>query len=115
MRRLSRWLAGRAAVIGVPYLWLAVFFLLPFLVVARISVSEMETTTIKDIVSWKDGAIAFSLSFGNYLLLASDSLYFSTFVASLKYAAVTTLLCLRSAIPFAYFMRGRGARSSRRC
>jgi putrescine transport system permease protein len=104
MKRLGRWLAGRAAVIGVPYLWLAVFFLLPFLVVARISVSEMETTTIKDIVSWKDGAIAFSLNFGNYLLLLRDSLYFSTFVASLKYAAVTTLLCLAIGYPFAYFM-----------
>jgi len=104
MKRFTRWLAGRAAVIGVPYLWLAVFFLLPFLVVARISVSEMETTTIKDIVAWKDGAIAFSLNFGNYLLLLRDTLYFSTFVASLKYAAVTTLLCLAIGYPFAYFM-----------
>ena len=45
---------------------------MPFLVVARISVSEMETTTIKDIVTWKDGAIAFSAKIGNYLLLAQD-------------------------------------------
>jgi putrescine transport system permease protein len=104
MTGLRRWLAGRAAVIGVPYLWLALFFLLPFLVVARISVSEMETTTIKDIVSWKDGAIAFSLRWGNYALLLQDSLYFSTFVASLKYAAVTTVLCLAIGYPFAYFM-----------
>ena len=66
----NRRLGGRLAVIGIPYAWLAVFFLLPFLVVARISVSEMETTTFKDIVEWKDGAIAFSLKFGNYLLLA---------------------------------------------
>jgi hypothetical protein len=64
----------------------------------------METTAIKDIVSWKDGAIAFSLRFGNYALLVQDSLYFSTFVASLKYAAVTTLLCLAIGYPFAYFM-----------
>jgi putrescine transport system permease protein len=106
---LRRWLAGRGAVIGIPYLWLAVFFLLPFLVVARISVSEMEVTTFKDIVSWKDGAIAFSLNYGNYLLLLQDSLYFSTFLSSLKYAAVTTLLCLAIGYPFAYFM----ARASR--
>ena len=90
--------------IGIPYAWLVVFFLLPFLVVARISVSEMETTTFKDIVAWKDGAIAFSLNFGNYLLLVQDSLYFSTFLSSLKYAAVTTLLCLAIGYPFAYFM-----------
>jgi len=95
---------GRATVIGVPFAWLAAFFLLPFLVVAKISVSEMETTTISDIVAWKDGAIAFSLKFGNYLLLAQDSLYFNTYLASLKYAAVTTLLCLVIGYPFAYFM-----------
>ena len=99
-----RWLRGRSAVIGVPYAWLLVFFLLPFLVVAKISVSEMETTTISDIVSWKDGAIAFSLRFGNYALLLKDDLYFTTYVSSLKYAAVTTVLCLWIGYPFAYFM-----------
>jgi putrescine transport system permease protein len=95
---------GRLAVIAVPYAWLLVFFLLPFLVVARISVSEMETTTFKDIVSWQDGAIAFSLKFGNYLLLAQDDLYFRTYLSSLGYAAITTVLCLAIGYPFAYFM-----------
>jgi putrescine transport system permease protein len=98
------WLRGRSAVIGLPYAWLLVFFLLPFLVVAKISVSEMETTTISDIVTWKNGAIAFSLKFGNYALLLSDDLYLRTYVSSLKYAALTTLLCLGIGYPFAYFM-----------
>jgi putrescine transport system permease protein len=98
------WLRGRSAVIGIPYAWLLVFFLLPFLVVAKISVSEMETTTISDIVTWKNGAIAFSLKFGNYALLLTDDLYFTTYISSLKYAAVTTLLCLGIGYPFAYFM-----------
>ena len=97
-------LRGRSAVIGVPYAWLLVFFLLPFLVVAKISVSEMETTTISDIVTLKNGAIAFNLKFGNYLLLLQDDLYLRTYVSSLKYAAVTTLLCLGIGYPFAYFM-----------
>jgi len=95
---------GRFAVIAVPYAWLLVFFLLPFLVVARISVSEMETTTIKDIITWKDGAIAISAKVGNYLLLAQDDLYLRTYASSLVYAAVTTLLCLAIGYPFAYFM-----------
>jgi ABC-type spermidine/putrescine transport system permease subunit I len=47
---------GRSAVIGVPYLWLLVFFLLPFLVVLKISVSEMDVATFKDLLAWKDGA-----------------------------------------------------------
>ena len=95
---------GRFAVIAVPYAWLLVFFLLPFLVVAKISVSEMETTTIKDIVTWKDGAIAISAKVGNYLLLVQDDLYLRTYASSLLYAAVTTLLCLAIGYPFAYFM-----------
>jgi putrescine transport system permease protein len=95
---------GRFAVIAVPYAWLLVFFLLPFLVVARISVSEMEATTIKDIVSWKDGALAVTAKLGNYLLLAQDDLYLRTFGSSLLYAAVTTVLCLTIGYPFAYFM-----------
>jgi putrescine transport system permease protein len=106
MKRLPgfAWLRGRSAVIGIPYAWLLVFFLLPFLVVAKISVSEMETTAVSDIVTWKNGAIAFSLKFSNYALLLSDDLYFTTYVSSLKYAAVTTLLCLGIGYPFAYFM-----------
>ncbi len=103
-RRGFGWLRGRSAVIGIPYAWLLVFFLLPFLVVARISVSEMETTTVGDILTWKDGALAFHLKFGNYLPLLKDDLYFSTYVSSLEYAAATTLLCLAIGYPFAYFM-----------
>jgi putrescine transport system permease protein len=95
---------GRFAVIAVPYGWLLVFFLLPFLVVARIAVSEMETTTIKDIVTWKDGALAFSVTFVNYLRLVQEDLYLRTYVSSLAYAAVTTVLCLVIGYPFAYFM-----------
>ena len=102
MSRAGR--GGRFAVIAVPYAWLLAFFLLPFLVVARISVSEMEATTVKDIVAWKDGTIAFSLRFGNYLLLAQDDLYLRTYGSSLLFAAVTTVLCLAIGYPFAYFM-----------
>ena len=102
MSRAGR--GGRFAVIAVPYAWLLAFFLLPFLVVARISVSEMEATTVKDIVAWKDGTIAFSLKFGNYLLLAQDDLYLRTYGSSLLFAAVTTVLCLAIGYPFAYFM-----------
>ena len=99
--RLKR---GRAAVIAIPYLWLLVFFLLPFLVVMKISVSEMDGATFQDLVRLQDGSIAFNLKFANYLLLVQDDLYFSTYLSSLKYAAVTTVACLFIGYPFAYFM-----------
>ena len=100
-RRLRR---GRAAVIAIPYLWLLVFFLLPFLVVMKISVSEMDGATFQDLVRLQDGSIAFNLKFANYLLLVQDDLYLSTYLSSLKYAAVTTVACLFIGYPFAYFM-----------
>ncbi len=101
---LSRIRRGRLAVIGVPYVWLLVFFLLPFLVVMKISVSEMDAATFKDLLSFKDGALAFNVHFGNYLLLVQDDLYAKTYLSSLKYAAVTALFCLAIGYPFAYFM-----------
>jgi putrescine transport system permease protein len=96
---------GRAwAVIGVPYFWLLLFFLLPFLIVLKISVSEMDIASVKDVVTVQDGAVALNLRFSNYVTLVTDDLYFSTWLSSLKYAAVTTVLCLLIGYPFAYFM-----------
>ena len=95
---------GRNAVIGLPFAWLAVFFLLPFLIVVKISVSEMETVTFKDLITWKDGLLQLSLKLSNYLFLLQDDLYFQTYLSSLKYAAITTLWCLGIGYPFAYFM-----------
>ena len=96
--------SGRWAVISVPYFWLLLFFMLPFLIVLKISVSEMETVTFKDVLTWKDGVLALSLKLSNYASLVQDDLYFLTYVSSLKYAAVTTVLCLAIGYPFAYFM-----------
>jgi putrescine transport system permease protein len=95
---------GRTAVIGLPYLWLLAFFLLPFLIVLKISVSESEGVGFKDVLVVKQGLLQLSVKFSNYVFLTQDDLYFKTFVSSIKYAAVTTLLCLAIGYPFAYFM-----------
>lgn len=102
--RLASLARGRSAVIGVPYLWLLAFFLLPFLVVFKISVSEMEAVHFKDLVSFKDGSLQFAIQLRNYLFIAEDDLYFKTYLSSLKYSATATLLCLFLGYPFAYFM-----------
>ncbi|EHR71485.1 ABC-type spermidine/putrescine transport system, permease component I [Burkholderiales bacterium JOSHI_001] len=108
MNPLQRFLAwarrGRSAVIGVPYLWLLVFFLFPFLILAKISVSEMETVQFKDIITFKDGLLQLTLKLSNYQFMAQDALYYKSYIASLKYAGATTLLCLAIGYPFAYFM-----------
>jgi len=101
---LARWFSGRTMVIAAPYLWLLVFFMLPFLIVFKISVSEMETVQFKDLVSFNDGLLQLTLKLSNYAFIAQDALYLSTYLASLKYAAATTVLCLLIGYPFAYFM-----------
>ena len=101
---LVRRLNGRGLVIAVPYLWLLVFFLLPFLIVFKISVSEMENVTFKDLLVYADGVLQLSLKLSNYLFITQDDLYFKTYLASVKYAAVTTVICLAIGYPFAYFM-----------
>ena len=101
---LSRMFSGRTLVIALPFLFLLVFFLLPFFIVGKISVSEMETVSIKDLFSYQDGVLALSLKLSNYIFITQDSLYFKTYLASLQYAAATTALCLFIGYPFAYFM-----------
>ena len=95
---------GRLTVIGIPFVWLLVSFLLPFLIVMKISVSEMDTVAVKDVLTFDNGVPALALKFSNYALLVRDDLYLLTYLASLKYAAVTCLLCLGLGYPFAYFM-----------
>ena len=95
---------GRKAVIGVPLVFLLVFFLLPFLVVMKISVSEMENVVFKDLLLWSDGVLQLKIKLGNYLFIGEDELYLSAYLSSLKFAAITTVLCLFIAYPFAYFM-----------
>jgi putrescine transport system permease protein len=91
-------------VIGVPYAWLLVFFMLPFLIVLRISVSEMEAVVFKDLVTWADGILQLRIKLSNYQFITQDELYFKAYLASLKYAGITTALCLLVGYPFAYFM-----------
>jgi len=104
MDRLRRLFSGRGAVIGVPYAFLLLFFLLPFFIVFKISVSEMEAVTFKDLLILKDGVLQLTVKLGNYVFITQDALYFKTYLASVKYAAATTVLCLAIGYPFAYFM-----------
>ncbi len=95
---------GRSTVIGIPMVFLLVVFLLPFLVVFKISLSEMDAVFFKEVFTWKDDVIALTLKYGNYISLTQDSLYFEAYLSSLKFAAITTVFCLAIAYPFAYFM-----------
>jgi putrescine transport system permease protein len=98
------WWRGRSAVIGIPFAWLFIFFLAPFLIVLNYSVSEMGAVKPQDVMSVADGVVKLALKYSNYVFITSDDLYFKAYLSSAKYAAVTTLCCLFIGYPFAYFM-----------
>ncbi len=95
---------GRRLVLGAPYLWLLLFFLLPFLIVLRISFASMDGATISNLVSYGDQQLALKLNLQNYATLFTDDIYWSSYGRSLMYAGVTTVICLAIGYPFAYFM-----------
>lgn len=95
---------GRNVVIAIPMAFLLAVFLLPFLVVFKISLSEMDAVFFKDVFSLRDDVVVMTLKFGNYFSLTQDSLYINAYLSSIKIAAITTLVCLGIAYPFAYFM-----------
>lgn len=100
-----RWLNGRTAVISVPYLWLIAAFLIPFLIVARISFTEVDAgNPFGTLTTYADGIVDIRIKVSNYLFIAADELYVLTYLSSLKYAAITTFCCLLIGYPFAYFM-----------
>ena len=97
--------AGRRLVLGLPFLWLGIFFFAPFLIVLKVSFAEaiLGNPPFGPLVEWVDGAfVQLRLNLDNYRLMLEDSLYFGAFVNSIKVAAISTLLCLLLGYPMAY-------------
>lgn len=112
----DRSFAARAIVI-VPYLWLTAFFLVPFLIVVKISLSQVTMTRppyapLFDLSAGWDGLKTFlgGLSLNNYATLISDTLYLQAYLKSLEVAAISTAILLALGYPTAYGM----ARAPRR-
>ncbi len=91
-------------VIGLPYLFLVLFFSAPFLVVLRISVSEAIGVRFQDLLSWEESTLTLRLKFANYLFLTTDPVYILTYLRSIGFASLNTVICLAIGYPFAYFM-----------
>jgi putrescine transport system permease protein len=113
--RRSPW--GARIVVLVPYLWLVLFFLLPFVIVLKISLSQTAiaqppyTPVLEPAAGWQGIKTFFAaLSSDNYALIASDPLYFVSYLKSLEIAAVSTVLLMLIGFPMAYGM----ARAPRR-
>ena len=105
MNFLKNFFTGRRFVIAVPSLWLTFAFLVPFLIVLRISFAEADVgDPFGTLVTVADGVMTLKVKISNYLFILQDDLYVLTYLSSLKFAAITTALCLIIGYPFAYFM-----------
>ncbi|OON40891.1 putrescine ABC transporter permease PotH [Izhakiella australiensis] len=95
---------GRKLVIALPYCWLALLFLLPFLIVLKISFADIARAIppYTELLTWADGQLTMILNFANYSTLTEDPLYVDAYLHSLQVAAVSTLACLLIGYPLAW-------------
>ena len=101
----------RRLVIIIPFAWLLIFFLAPFFIVFRMSLSTSATAMppYTPVFALTDGLAGFwsnlqQLSFDNYVWLTGDPLYFKAYISSVTIAGVSTILTLLIAYPIAYGM-----------
>ncbi|MFA8440883.1 ABC transporter permease subunit [Yoonia sp.] len=101
----------RFSLIAVPYLWLLGLFLIPFLIVFKISVSDIAlsippyTPTLELSEGWAGIKDFFSqLDFENFEFLATDDLYWKSYLSSVQIALISTFICLLIGFPIAYGM-----------
>ncbi len=101
----------QSLVVQIPYLWLLAFFLVPFLIVLKISLSQTAIAQppyvpVLDLAAGWPGLKAFfaALSLDNYVLIGSDPLYVLSYVKSVQIAAFSTLILIFIGYPIAYAM-----------
>ncbi len=103
LRRLG--VTGRGIVIAIPWFWLLFFFLIPFVIVLKISFAETQLsvppyTPLFQYV--EEHYVQLRLNMENFLFLLSDSLYLEAFLSSLKVASISTVFLLLIGYPMAY-------------
>jgi putrescine transport system permease protein len=104
LRRVG--LHGRGLVIAVPVVWLLVFFLVPFLVVAKISVSEamIARPPYAPLLEWDGWRLNVILNFDNFRYLWEDRLYINAYFFSIQVAFISATVALLIGYPMAYFI-----------
>ncbi len=104
-RAIKNLMRDRRLVLGVPYLWLLVFFLVPFFLVFKISLSEsvLAIPPYLPIFDWtKDGFLNVHLNVGNYIRMVTDPFYLTGLLTSITIALGATIICLVVGYVIAY-------------
>ena len=95
----------RYFIIAIPYIWLLLFFLAPFVIVFKISLADpiiAQPPFTPFFNQGSDGGFSIYTTFDNFLYLFQDSLYFVTYLNSVKLAFIATLFTLLIGYPIAY-------------
>ncbi len=95
----------KSVVVFIPFFWLLIFFLAPFFIVFKISLSEatIASPPFLPMINWVDeGVMHIKLVFDNFAYLWEDDLYVKTYISSLKISSISTLICLLIGYPMAY-------------
>jgi putrescine transport system permease protein len=98
-------LQGRSVVTAIPYLWLLLFFLIPFVIVLKISFSStlIAMPPYEPLLHWTaEKVLQIKLNLGNFAFLVEDNLYWKAYLNSIWVASVSTLFCLLLGYPIAY-------------
>lgn len=106
--------AGRLAVVGLPCLWLCLFFLAPFAIVLKIALAEAAegVPPYAAMLDWAGGALPYvRLHLGNFRTLLEDPFYAEAFLRSLRVAAISASLCLLVGYPMALAISRASARA----
>lgn len=95
---------GRLMMTAIPYIWMLLLFLFPFLIVFKISFAEMVRAIppYSDLITYDDGLINIALNIGNYFNLVDDTIYINAYLQSLKIACISTFLCIVIGYPLAW-------------
>ncbi|MCB1388002.1 MAG: ABC transporter permease subunit [Rhodobacteraceae bacterium] len=99
--------SDRWMVIAIPLLWFVIFFLVPFFVLGRISLSETMIARPPYSALWeydRDGNLEIIASLQNYAFILGDALYRNAYLSSIKVAAISTVFALLLGYPIAYFI-----------
>ncbi len=91
-------------VIGIPYCWFLLLAAVPLFIILKISLSEMDITSVLPLLNWNNGSPTLKMDFSSYLFMMTDPFYAKAYISSIKYALLTTIICLMIGYPFAYFM-----------
>ncbi len=97
--------AGSYLALIIPYAWILLFFMIPFLIVLKISFSDLKVglPPYGPLLEWvEEGVLVIKLNFTNFAFIGTDSLYLFSYLESLVIAVLGTIGCLLIGYPMAY-------------